>query len=126
MQLQTYLPIFLQISLAFLLAMGILLASHFLGQRSLANKNKNSAYECGLPSSGKVHPRFAVKFYLTAMLFILFDVEVVFLLPWILSYRDLLAAHIPTLGAILFFMGLVGFGLFYEIKQGCLKWSDPH
>lgn len=123
MNLEAYLPLLIQILLAAGLAVGILLASHFLGQRALGNKQKDRAYECGLPAQGAVHPRFAVKFYLTAMLFILFDIEVVFLLPWAMAYRDLLAANISILGPILCFMGLIAFGLFYEIKQGGLIWD---
>lgn len=124
MLLASYLPILLQIILALTLAIGILVASHFLGQRSKHNQPKDSAYECGLPATGKVHPKFAVKFYLTAMLFILFDIEIVFLLPWALSYQECLALQLPILGPILFFMGLVAFGLFYEIKQGGLNWRE--
>lgn len=123
MDLSAYLPILIQLALAIGLAVGILLASHFLGQRSKPNKMKNSAYECGLVSEGKVHPRFAVKFYLTAMLFILFDIEVVFLLPWALIYRDLLSEGIPILLPSLAFMGLITLGLLYEIKQGGLRWD---
>jgi NADH-quinone oxidoreductase subunit A len=123
MNLSAYLPILIQILLAAGLAGGILLASHFLGQRAMANKQKDRAYECGLPSEGSVHPRFAVKFYLTAMLFILFDIEVVFLLPWAMTYKDMLANSIPILGPILCFMGLIGLGLWYEIQHGGLIWD---
>jgi NADH-quinone oxidoreductase subunit A len=124
MSLVDYFPILLQIILALTLSIGILVASHVFGQRSKRNKAKDSAYECGLPATGKMHPKFAVKFYLTAMLFILFDIEVVFLLPWALSYQEHLALGLPILGPILFFMGLVIFGLFYEIKQGGLIWKE--
>ncbi len=124
MTLEAYLPILLQLIIALGLSVGILVASHLLGQRSKPNKPKDSAYECGFACEGKVHPKFAVKFYLTAMLFILFDIEVVFLLPWALAYRESLAIGLPILGPILFFMGLIGFGLFYEIKQGGLTWDQ--
>ncbi len=124
MSLESYLPVLIQLILAFGIALAILFGSHFLGQRSRPNKAKDSAYECGLASEGKVHPKFAVKFYLTAMLFILFDIEVVFLLPWALSYQESLSLSIPILGPILFFLGLVAFGLFYEIKQGGLHWNS--
>jgi len=76
--LSTYLPVLIQALMGLALPAGILAASHLFGQRAKGNYIKDKAYECGLPMEGKPHPRFAVKFYVTAMLFILFDIEVVF------------------------------------------------
>lgn len=118
-----YLPVLIQLSLAVSIAVGIIVASHIFGQRAVTNRTKDSAYECGLIMQGKPHPRFSVKFYVTAMLFILFDVEVVFLIPWVLIYRDFLAAGIPILLPILFFMFVLVLGLVYEIRKGALKWE---
>lgn len=119
----SYIPVIVQIALAISIALGIVIVSHVFGQRAKRNKTKDSAYECGLIMEGKPHPRFSVKFYLTAMLFILFDVEVVFLIPWVLVYRDLLAASIPILLPILFFLFVLVLGLVYEIKKGALHWE---
>ena len=69
---------------------------------------------------GKPHPRFAVKFYVTAMLFILFDIEVVFLVPWALVYREFLAAVIAITAATAVFLGVLVLGLAYEFKRGAL------
>ncbi len=118
-----YLPILVQIFLATSIAVGIIVASHIFGQRALTNKTKDSAYECGLIMEGKPHPRFSVKFYVTAMLFIVFDIEVVFMVPWVLIYRDFLEANIPILFPILFFFLVLVLGLIYEIKKGGLKWD---
>lgn len=123
MNLEAYLPVLIQIVLAVLMAVGILLASHFLGQRSARNKIKDSTYECGLISPGKTHPRFAVKFYVTAMLFILFDIEVVFLVPWALIYREFLHATLPIVLPIAFFLALLVIGLAYELKKGGVEWE---
>ena len=121
--LSTYLPVFIQALMGLALPAGILAASHLFGQRAKGNYIKDKAYECGLPMEGKPHPRFAVKFYVTAMLFILFDIEVVFLIPWTFVYRDFLANHIPILGPIMFFFFVLVLGLFYEVRKGALEWE---
>ena len=118
-----YLPVLVQLLLAAAIALGIIFVSHIFGQRAKTNKFKDSAYECGLAMEGKPHPRFSVKFYVTAMLFILFDVEVLFLIPWVMVYRDFLANAIPIFFPILFFMFVLVLGLIYEIKKGALKWE---
>ena len=66
---------------------------------------------------------FSVKFYIVAMLFILFDIEIVFLIPWVLVYRDFLAQNLPILTPVLFFILLLVAGLIYEMKKGALKWE---
>ena len=101
----------------------ILIVSHAFGQRAKGNYIKDKAYECGLPMEGKPHPRFAVKFYVTAMLFILFDIEVVFLVPWALVYREFLAAGIAITAATAVFLGVLVLGLAYEFKRGALEWD---
>ena len=106
-----------------LIALAIIAASTLLGQRAKHSKIKDSAYECGVPPEGLVHTRFSVKFYLTALLFMLFDLEVVILIPWTFIYREFLASHIAILGPILFFIGVLALGLFYEVKKGALEWE---
>ncbi len=118
-----YLPVLIQLIVAVSIAVGIIVVSHIFGQRAAKNKFKDSAYECGLNMEGKPHPRFSVKFYVTAMLFILFDVEIIFLIPYIMVYRDFLANAIPIFLPIMFFIGVLVLGLVYEIKKGALKWE---
>lgn len=118
-----YLPFLIQALLAAAITGGVIGASHFFGQRSKNTKIKDSAYECGIPADGAVHTRFSVKFYLTALLFMLFDLEIVILVPWTFIYREFLANHIAILGPILFFLGVLILGLFYEIKKGALEWE---
>jgi len=118
-----YLPILIQICLAAGVAMLVIGASHLIGQRAAKNKIKDSAYECGVKSEGVIHTRFSVKFYVTAMLFIIFDIEVVFLIPWTFIYRDFLSNDISILGPILFFIGVLVLGLVYEVKKGALDWE---
>ena len=121
--LATYLPVLIQAAMGLALPIGILAASHLFGQRAKGNYIKDKAYECGLPMEGKPHPRFAVKFYVTAMLFILFDIEVVFLVPWALVYREFLAAGIAITAATAVFLGTLVLGLAYEVKRGALEWD---
>jgi NADH-quinone oxidoreductase subunit A len=118
-----YLPFLIQAVLAAVITGGVIGASHFFGQRALKNKIKDSAYECGVPSEGVIHTRFSVKFYLTALLFMLFDLEVVILIPWTFIYREFLANHIAILGPMLFFIGVLILGLVYEVKKGALQWE---
>jgi NADH-quinone oxidoreductase subunit A len=123
MSAEAFVPIFIQLVLAVSLAVLVIVASHALGQRSARNRIKDSAYECGIPSEGRTHTRFSVKFYVTAMLFILFDIEVVFLIPWAFVFRDFLAAGITILLPVLFFIGVLALGLFYEVRKGALDWE---
>jgi NADH-quinone oxidoreductase subunit A len=117
-------PVLIQLILAAGLAGLIVGISHLLGQRAhKKNAITDSAYECGVKADGIVHTRFSVKFYVTAMLFILFDIEVVFLIPWAFIYRDFLANNIAILAPIGFFFGVLVLGLFYEIKKGALEWE---
>jgi NADH-quinone oxidoreductase subunit A len=123
MSYAAYLPILVQIVLAAVITTVVIAISQFLGQRALATKIKDAAYECGIRSDGSTHTRFSVKFYVTAMLFILFDIEVVFLIPWTFVYRDFLAHHIAILSPMLFFLGVLVLGLFYEVRKGALEWE---
>lgn len=123
MTLEAYLPVLIQMLLALAIAGGIIAISHVCGQRASGNYIKDAAYECGLKPEGVVHPRFGVKFYVVAMLFILFDIEVVFLFPWVITYRDMLAEGINVLWPMLFFMVVLTIGLAYEIKKKGIDWD---
>ena len=118
-----YLPFLIQAVLAAGITGAVVAASHFFGQRARKNTIKDTAYECGVRAEGLVHTRFSVKFYLTALLFMLFDLEVVILIPWTFIYREFLAHNIAILGPILFFIGVLVLGLIYEVKKGALQWE---
>jgi NADH-quinone oxidoreductase subunit A len=123
MELSDYVPVLIQVILALSIGAVVLIFSQLLGQRGPRNRFKDSAYECGLPPEGESTARFSVKFYVTAMLFILFDIEIVFLIPWVLVYRDFLSQNLPILMPVLFFLLLLVAGLVYEMKKGALKWE---
>jgi NADH-quinone oxidoreductase subunit A len=118
-----FLPVLIQIVLAVGIGVGILFASHLFGQKASRSKIKDSPYECGLSSEVEGTTRYSVKFYVTAMLFILFDIDVVFLIPWVLTHRELSFAGIPVLGPMLFFTFVLVIGLIYELKSGALEWE---
>ena len=80
---------------------------------------KMSTVSCSSTMCGKM----AIKFYLTAMLFILFDVDVVFLVPWALAHREFVAGDVPILAPMLVFVGVMALGLLYELKKGALEWD---
>jgi len=123
MPLTEFVPILVQLVLALGLAVVIITVSSFLGQRAAKNKIKDSAYECGVPASGQTKTRFSVKFFVTAMLFILFDIEVIFLIPWAFVYREFLSEGLPIVLPGLFFLGVLILGLFYEVRKGALDWE---
>ncbi|MDR1497255.1 MAG: NADH-quinone oxidoreductase subunit A [Puniceicoccales bacterium] len=122
-----HLPVLIQIAIGVALPVLILVASHLFGQRASANAAKNSPYECGVPAAqnSPFRPRFVVRFQVAAMLFILFDVEVVFLIPWALSFRELLAQHIAIAVPSAVFISVISLGLLYEIRKGALDWDTP-
>ncbi len=125
MEIGDYIPVLVQVILALTVGCGIIVASHIFGQRSKKNPIKDSAYECGIKPMAKPHPRFGVKFYVVAMLFVVFDIEAVFILPLALVYRDFIAANIAIVLPVMFFIALIVVGLFYEIKKDALDWNIP-
>jgi NADH-quinone oxidoreductase subunit A len=128
-----FLPVLIQILIAAAVAGGMIGASAVLGHR-VKDKIKNSAYESGMRPVGNARERFSVKFYLVAMLFILFDIEAIFLYPWTVVYRDLVKLDLDH-GFSGFLNGLFGFfemlvfvllvlcGFFYIWKKGVLNWA---
>lgn len=123
--LENYLPILLQILVATGFAGATLLVSVLLGKSSRPNAMKDSAYECGMLPIGEAQPRFSVKFYIVAMLFVLFDIEVVFLYPWAVIYKDYLGAYGPAiLGTMLGFVSILGVAFAYAWKKGALSWNN--
>jgi NADH-quinone oxidoreductase subunit A len=116
-----YLPLLIHFALASALAAAIVMLSYFLGQHK-ANKSKMSPYECGMEPVGDVRQRFSVKFYLVAMLFILFDVEAVFLYPWAILLKRL---KMFGFWEMMTYVLIVLVGFFYVWRKGVLDWSKP-
>ena len=120
-----YIPVLLQIVIAAGFAGATLVASALLGKRALRNPTKDSAYECGMTTIGGAQARFSVKFYLVAMLFVLFDIEVVFLFPWAAVYREQIGeGAMVFLWAMLGFVGILFVAYLYALKKGALEWRN--
>jgi len=120
-----YLPLALQILCAAALAGGMVAASFLIGKHK-NSRTKLDTYECGMESIGDARGRFSVRFYMVAMLFILFDVEAVFMLPWAVIYRDLpriTGSRFFGFWEMLVYLGFVAVGLLYVWKKGVLDWS---
>jgi NADH-quinone oxidoreductase subunit A len=116
---ELYFPVLVQGLIAMALAAGLLSVSYLLGKR-VRNRVKDMPYESGIVPTGDARGRFSVKFYLVAMLFILFDIEAIFLYPWVVVYREL---KMLAFVEMLVFVVLILSGFFYIWKKGALEWS---
>lgn len=94
-----------------------------IGPRTAAGRDKLDVYECGIVPEVDARRRFSAKFYLVAVLFVIFDVEVAFLVPWGVVFRDLSAASWNAFLGMALFLGLLVAGLFYVIRRGALEWE---
>jgi NADH-quinone oxidoreductase subunit A len=123
--MQDYLSILLQVIVAIGFAGFALVFSVLVGRVGKRNAVKDTAYECGMIAEGAVQPRFSVKFYLVAMLFILFDIEIVFMYPWAVVYRDYILQFGPwtIFGSMFAFVFILMVGFVYALKKGALDWK---
>ncbi len=115
----SYLPLILLVALVLIVAAVIVTLSSFIGRKK-TNASKLSTYECGVPLMDSARKNFSVKFYLIAILFILFDVEIIYLYPWAVVYGDLQVFGAVAMGV---FILLLVIGFFYEWKRGALEWD---
>src|ERR1700722_20017171 len=124
-QLMQYIPVVILGIVAVLFASGTLLASVIVGKRGKRSVIKATAYECSMLPVGDGKSRLSVKFYLVAMLFILFDIEVVFLYPWAVIYRGMLAQNAGLiLGSMACFMFILFVGYIFALKKGAFDWKQ--
>ncbi len=124
-QLREYLPVLMLGVLAVVFSFGILAMSVLVGKKGKRSPIKDTAYECGMLPVGEGNARLSVKFYLVAMLFILFDIEVVFLYPWAVIYKEMLREHASwILGSMLSFLGVLFVGYLYALKKGAFDWKS--
>src|SRR5664279_2548265 len=124
-QLAQYLPVLMLGVLAVVFSFGMLVMSVVLGKRGRRTAVKDTPYECGMVPVGPGTTRLSVRFYLVAMLFILFDIEVVFLYPWAVIYRDMLKeSGGMILGAIVSFLGVLLVGYLYAVKKRAFDWRS--
>ncbi|MDB5282654.1 MAG: NADH-quinone oxidoreductase subunit [Bacteroidota bacterium] len=114
-----YLPIVLQFVFVAVFIAGMLALSHYVGPRR-HSKNKDASFECGVKQYSNARIPFSVKYFLVAILFVLFDVEVIFLYPWAANFRGMGFDGLWKMGM---FMGLFLVGFFYVLKKGALDWE---
>ena len=128
-QLAQYIPVVILGLVAIAFAGGTLVASVVVGswanKHRVRTKTKNTPYECGMLPIGDGNTRMSVKFYLVAMLFILFDIEVVFLYPWAVVYRQMLVGNASLiLGSMVSFLGILFVGYIYALKKKAFDWKS--
>ena len=117
--LESYLPILVLIGIAFVFSIAMVILSRLIGPNK-PNDIKLAPYECGMPLLSSAQDRFSIKFYIVAMLFILFDIEAVFLYPWAVMYKRLGVFGFVEMGVFIMIL-LVGF--VYVWKKGALEWE---
>ena len=117
--LESYLPILVLIGVAFAFAIGSVVMSRLVGMKK-PTEVKLAPYECGMPLIGTARERFSIKFYIVAMTFIVFDIEVAFLYPWAVVFKQLGWYGAISMGIFLFVL-IIGF--VYEWKKGALEWE---
>jgi NADH-quinone oxidoreductase subunit A len=116
-------PVVLTVLMAATVAGSMIALSWILG-RPKRSKLDGTPYECGMPPVDRmVRKRFSVKFYLVAMLFILFDIEAAFMIPWAVTFREFSTARFFVLGEMLVFLGILVAGFAYVWKRGALEWE---
>jgi len=121
-----YLPLLMQILAVVLLCLGMVAGSWFIG-RHRKSTVKQAAYECGIEAVGDARGRFSVRFYMVAVLFILFDVEAVFMMPWAVIYRklpEITGQRLFGFWEMAVYLGFVAVGLYYIVRKGILNWSQ--
>ena len=126
-QLAQYVPILILLAVAIGFAAGTLVVSVLFGKYARHTKAKDTPYECSKDPIGEGSARFSVKFYLVAMLFILFDIEVVFMYPWAVVYRDMLAEHATRnliFGSMISFLGILFAGYIYALQKKAFDWKS--
>ena len=117
--IQDYIPIAIQMAIAIGFAGFVLIVTHLLGPKRF-DKRKLDTYECGIPYQGDSRARFSIKFYLIAVLFVLFDIEVVFLYPWAINFMKL---GMFGFVEMMVFLAILLVGLVYVWKKGALEWD---
>ncbi len=114
-----YLPILLQIAFVGGFVFFVLFVTHFLGPR-LKSKKKDANWECGIESKGNARFPVSIRYFMTAILFVLFDVEVIFFYPYAVNFKSL---ELEGLLAVILFVALFLTGFFYVLKKGALEWE---
>ncbi|MBK5719965.1 NADH-quinone oxidoreductase subunit A [Dysgonomonas sp. Marseille-P4677] len=117
--LYDFIPILIQVAFSFLFVFATVLASNMLGPRR-KNARKDANFECGLDPIGNARSPFPIKYFLVAILFVLFDIEIIFMYPWAVNFKELSWEGFGKMGI---FIGVIVVGFFYEMKRKALEWE---
>lgn len=121
--LESYIPILIMMGGAVAFAIINVLVSKILGPKK-PNAEKLSTYESGVEPYGTAHSKFSIKYYMAAMLFIIFDIEIVFMYPWAVTFTGFEGAMLTyALIEMMVFIGLLLIAYFYMLRKGALKWN---
>ncbi len=120
--MEAYIPVLILMAVGITIATVVLILTTYCGPH-LPNKLKMSVYECGVPPVGDARRRVSVRFYLVAILFLLFDVEGVFFFPWAVTFKKFLAVNSFILFEMFFFLSILLVGYVYILRKGALKWE---
>lgn len=121
--LSSYIPILIIMALAVVFAFAFVFVSKFFGPKN-PNQVKLSTYESGMEPVGTARTRFSVKYYMAAMLFIIFDIEIVFLYPWAVAFREFRGSYLTyALVEMIVFIVILIIGYIYMLRKGALKWD---
>ena len=118
----SYIPVLILLAVACALGGVILVLTELMGPKAY-HRMKDQPFECGVPPHGDARQRFSVRFYLVAILFLLFDVEAIFFFPWAVVFRKYLAINRFILVEMAFFVGILLVGYFYVLRKGALEWD---
>ena len=114
-----YIPILIQMGVALAFAVLTIVGTHLIGPK-VRTENKLTAFESGVEVIGNARQPFSVKYFMAAILFVLFDVEVIFMYPWAVNFREMGMDGLWKMGI---FLGILVLGLIYEVKRGALDWD---
>jgi NADH-quinone oxidoreductase subunit A len=117
-----YIPVLILLVIGAVIGGAAVLLSSLLGPK-IRNPRKDQPFECGVPAYGDARRRFSVRFYLVAILFLLFDVEAVFFFPWAVVFREFLALGPAILWSMSFFVAILLVGYWYVLRKGALEWD---
>ncbi len=121
--IEQYIPLFLVLATAVLIAVGIVASSTLIGPQR-PNDEKKSTYESGVKPFGTAKERISIKYYVVAMLFIIFDLEVIFVYPWAVQFKSLYSVFgIPVFTTMLVFLVIFEIGYLYAYKKGGFNWE---
>jgi len=117
-----YIPVVILMLVGMLVGGIVMILTTLLGPK-MPNRKKDSAFECGMPPVGDARKRFSVRFYLVAILFLLFDVEAIFFFPWAVVYKKYLTINSFILVEMAFFLAILFVGYIYVLRKGALEWE---